>query len=83
MSHSFDIKLTKSQLLKIIHDAPITVSHKHLGHGRHVIHLSSKNANKVMKAYNNQGQTKILLDDEEKMKTLEGNGIGHFFKKSW
>ena len=80
MSKIVKLKLTKSQILKIINDEPITVTHKHLGHGNHVIHLHSKNYNKVAKAHENQGSTKIHLDDVEALNTLEGNGLGHFFK---
>jgi hypothetical protein len=80
MAHLLNLKLTKRQILRIINHEPFTISHKHFGHGRHEILLNPYNYNKVVKANNRKGTTKITLDDDETKKTLEGNGLGHFFK---
>jgi hypothetical protein len=74
--HEVTIKLTKSQILKILNDQPFDVKHEHIGHGKHVLHLSTKNLKKLQ-----NGETKLKLSDDEKNHTIEGNGgIGHFFK---
>jgi hypothetical protein len=33
--HEVSVKLTKSQILKILHDEPLTIKHEHIGHGKH------------------------------------------------
>jgi hypothetical protein len=73
--HELNIKLTKSQILKILNDEPFEITHEHIGHGRHVLHLKKLNFDKLMKGH------KIKLSSDEKDHTIEGNGgFGKFFK---
>ena len=45
-THEVTFKLTKNQIIKIINDEPFTLYHKHMGHGRHVLHLKKATINK-------------------------------------
>lgn len=73
--HELNIKLTKGQILKILNDEPFEVMHKHLGHGRHVLHLKKSNLDKLKMG------NKIKLSSDEKENTIEGNGgFNKFFK---
>jgi hypothetical protein len=74
--HEVIIKLTKSQILKILNDEAFDVKHEHIGHGKHILHLSTKNLRKLQ-----NGENKLKLSNDEKYHTIEGNGgIGKFFK---
>jgi len=70
--HEVSIKLTKGQIVKILHDQPLDVKHSHIGHGRHILYLKKKYMDKLM------NEEKIHLDADEKNHTIEGNGLGHF-----
>jgi hypothetical protein len=73
--HEVSVKLTKGQILKILNDEPLEVTHKHLGHGTHVLHLKKNNLDKLRMGH------KIKLSSDEKDNTIEGNGgFNKFFR---
>jgi hypothetical protein len=78
--HIVKAKLTKAQILKIMHSEPVLIKHTQIGYGLDELHLHPHNHHHLGRL-GHQKSVKLHLDDEEREHTLNGGSILSRIKK--
>jgi hypothetical protein len=78
--HIVKAKLTKGQIMKIIHSEPVLIKHNQIGHGLDELHLHEHNHHHLGHL-SHKKSVKLHLDDEEREHTLHGGSILSRIKK--
>jgi hypothetical protein len=78
--HIVKAKLTKGQIIKILHSEPVIIKHNQIGMGIDELHVKDYNHHNLGKLHNRK-TVKIQLDEDEKHHTLNGGSILSKLKK--